>query len=153
MKMEFSAGGIVYQVVDGYFQFALILDQNDQWTFPKGHIEKGEKTEEAAIRETTEEIGLDKIRISELLEKSDYWFKFNNELIHRKELVHKFVYFYLMENIGADKLKPQFSEIKTAEWFTPEKAFIEIGYKDQNQAILIKAYKLLKIPYEDFTKS
>ena len=109
MKMEFSAGGVVYRKTDEGIKFALILDTNSQWTFPKGHIEKGEKPDAAAVREIEEEIGLSKLRTYDLLEKSDYWFKFNDELIH------KYVYHYLVEAFGDDQLKAQVSEIKDVQ--------------------------------------
>lgn len=138
--MEFSAGGVVYARFDDIFKFVLIRDHNDQWTFPKGHIEKNEKPEMAALRETEEEIGLNNIKIVQMLDKLDYWFRFNDESIH------KYVYFYLMENLGDSKLTPQLEEIHGAEWFTPEKAMEAVGYKAQNQPILAKAFQILNIP-------
>lgn len=140
MKMEFSAGGLVYRKKGTGYQFALIQDSNDQWTLPKGHIEKGEKPETAALRETTEEIGLHDLRIIELLEKSDYWFKF------RDDLIHKFVYFYLMENTTEEELSPQLEEINNVQWFGVEDAIQKIDYKKQNLALLLKACDKLHIP-------
>lgn len=137
MKMEFSAGGLVYRKTGEEYQFALIKSLDGQWTYPKGHIEKQEKTEDAAIRETTEEIGLAHIRIIKLIEKSDYWFKFNDELIH------KFVYFYLMQDDSLDPLTPQIEEIQDAQWFSPKEAIDAIGYKKQNLPILLKSCALL----------
>ena len=139
MKMEFSAGGVVYRRTDGGFKIALIIDTNDQWTFPKGHIEKGEKPVMAAVREIEEEIGLSQLQAGDLLEKSDYWFKFNDETIH------KYVYFFLVEATSNEELVPQISEIKAAKWFSPEEALDIIGYKEQNQRILANAYEKLSI--------
>ncbi len=33
-------------------------NQNGHWLFPKGHIEEGERPEDAAVREVNEELGL-----------------------------------------------------------------------------------------------
>jgi 8-oxo-dGTP diphosphatase len=139
MKMEFSAGGIVYKKTKNDFEFALILDSYGKWTFPKGHIEKGEKPEEAALRETTEEIGLSRIKIIDLLEKVDFWFRFNDELIH------KYVYFYLIESDGTEELSHQVEEVQEAKWLSSQDAYDQIDYKKQNQAILAKTFKILEI--------
>lgn len=134
--MEFSAGGLVFRKINEKIEFALILDLNEEWTIPKGHIEKGEEPEQAALRETEEEIGLKDLEIKDMLEKIDYWFKFNDVLIH------KFVYFYLMEASGDTNLVPQLSEIKDAQWFSPEKAYEIAGYPKQNQTLILKACQI-----------
>ena len=147
MKMEFSAGGIVYKKIYQDFQFALILDSYGKWTFPKGHIDKGEKPEEAALRETTEEIGLSQIKIITPIEKVDFWFKLNEELIH------KYVYFYLIESDGTEELNHQIEEVQEAKWLSPQEAYNQIDYKKQNQPILVKAFKILGINCELDTKN
>ena len=39
-------------------EYLLILQSNDCWSFPKGHMEPGEQEEETALRELLEETGL-----------------------------------------------------------------------------------------------
>lgn len=141
MKLEFSAGGIVYKKYDSELptiQFALILNHDKKWTFPKGHIERGEKPEEAAIREVGEEIGILDLKVENLLEKIDYWFVFKDEKIH------KYVYFYLMEAPCNSELIPQEEEIGDAKWVTPEELKNSIHYKEDIR-IVQKAFDLLKI--------
>ena len=57
MEREVSAGGVVM----GHAGVLLIKVKNLQgqvvWTFPKGHLEKGETSEVAALREVEEETG------------------------------------------------------------------------------------------------
>lgn len=57
MAREVSAGGVVM----GHAGVLLIKVKNLQgqvvWTFPKGHLEKGETSEVAALREVEEETG------------------------------------------------------------------------------------------------
>ena len=139
MKFEFSAGGIIYRKTGQGFEFALILDSYGQWTFPKGHLENKEKPEKAATREVAEELGIQKLSQIKLLDKIDYWFKFEGETIH------KFVYFYLMEAPKAAILKPQIAEIKEARWFSPQKARKLLGYKKDSLPLLEKAIQELKI--------
>jgi len=138
MKFEFSAGGLVYKKQKTKIEFALILNHDQKWTFPKGHIEKGEKTEDAAKREVGEEIGVEILTIDVLLEKIDYWFVFKNEKIH------KFVYFYLMKAPPTTKLNPQLDEVGDAQWFSPEKTMKVIHYKEDVN-LLKQAFKKLEI--------
>lgn len=139
MKFEFSAGGIIYRHKGQGFEFVLILDSYGKWTFPKGHIEKHEKPEIAAQREVAEEVGIQDLKVIKLLEKTDYWFKLAGETIH------KYVYFYLMEAPVEAELKPQISEIKDAQWFTPTDTLNNLGYKKDSEKILKIAFEALKI--------
>lgn len=139
MKLEFSAGGIIYRKNGANFEFALILDSYGKWTFPKGHIEKGEKPEVAAKREVSEEIGLKNLKVNKLLEKIDYWFKFENETYH------KYVYFFLMGVGDNSELSPQTTEIKEAKWFSAKEAIKHLAYKKDSEIILKKAFEELGI--------
>lgn len=139
MKFEFSAGGIVYCQKGKDYYFALILDSYGQWTFPKGKIEKGEKPEIAALREVEEETGLSNLRVVKLVKKIDYWFK-------KPDLVHKFVYFYLMEASSNTELSHQKEEVKDAQWFRPNQAIKIIGYKKDDLPLLKEALAILKHP-------
>ena len=56
VKVEISAGGVVFKKEDNKLKFLLILDGYGRWALPKGHIEKGESTKTAALREVSEEI-------------------------------------------------------------------------------------------------
>lgn len=135
-QMEFSAGGIVYKKDGPEIKFAIILNSYGEWTFPKGHIEKGEKPEEAATREIGEEIGLSNLKIINLIDKIDYWFKLKDILYH------KFVYFYLMETAPDSKLEAQVSEITKAVWMSGEEAEKNLKYKEDTP-LLRKAVAML----------
>ena len=55
------AGGVVYRAEqNGRPEFLLVTARRPphDWVFPKGHIERGETPEEAAIREVYEESGV-----------------------------------------------------------------------------------------------
>ncbi len=139
MKFEFSAGGIVYKIENGKYHFCLIFNPYEKWTFPKGKIEKQEKPEITAAREVQEEIGLSEITIKKLLDKIDYWYKRDDETIH------KYVYFYLMESVGDQKLKHQKEEIKDAQWFLPSDVIKKLGYPKEDENTFKLALKELKI--------
>lgn len=54
------AGGIVFKIENTIAMYLLIRPKNRQneWVFPKGHIEPGESETQAAVREVTEETGV-----------------------------------------------------------------------------------------------
>ena len=54
------AGGVVVRVVGDELQYLLVhaSDNPEIWLLPKGHIEKGETPEAAAVREVKEEAGV-----------------------------------------------------------------------------------------------
>lgn len=49
---------VCYRQADGSVQFKLVRTNGGRWTFPKGHIEKGETPWVAAQREALEEAGV-----------------------------------------------------------------------------------------------
>ena len=54
-----AAGGIVRRIVEGEIQVALVhRPRYDDWSFPKGKVDEGESSLEAAVREVLEETGL-----------------------------------------------------------------------------------------------
>ena len=89
MHFEFSSGVIVYHQSGRTRRYLILHYESGHFDFPKGHIEKGETEEEAAIRETLEETGLAVEIHDGFKEKVSYYFKAS------KELVHKTVYFFV----------------------------------------------------------
>ena len=137
MKLEFSAGGVIIKKDGQKFRFALILNSQKHWTFPKGHIEKREKPEIAALREAKEETGIKHLKTVAPLEKIEYWFKDD------KDLIHKYVYYYLMRTKD-DLLTPQLSEIKNVQWFSDVEALNNLKYKE-DILVIKKVFEYLKI--------
>lgn len=87
-----SAGAVVFRETNKGREYLLIQHRPPyhHWDFPKGHIEKGEKTEEAVRREIKEETGISEIEIiSGFKETIRYFVKYTGE----KSL--KFVAYFL----------------------------------------------------------
>ena len=57
--LEISSGAIVYTLINDKIHYLLIKDFHNNYGFPKGHVESGETTIDAAKREIKEEVGLD----------------------------------------------------------------------------------------------
>lgn len=130
MKREFSAGGIVFNK-----QNQILLINNaamrdptkSYWGFPKGHLDLGETSKQAAIREVKEETNLD-VEILNKVGQSQYVFTLNSEKIF------KVVTMFLMKAIGGE-LKHQESELLDIGWFDYDAALERISFPKDKQLL------------------
>ena len=53
-----SCGVVPYRMVNGEREFLILLQSNGCWSFPKGHMDAGEREEDTALRELREETGM-----------------------------------------------------------------------------------------------
>ena len=120
----------------------LIKDSYGRWTWPKGHINKGEKSQDAAVREIKEEVGLQRIRILGRVGRSNYFYRLKGDLIF------KTVYFFLVQAQDDEGLKVQKNEIEDARWFKPEEALKTVEYKGTKE-LLEKAVKMYAMEKEE----
>lgn len=129
MRVEVSAGGVIFRRNKEQIEIGFILDPYGKWAFPKGHLEVGEKTEEAALREAEEEIGIKGLKIRDYLGKTDFWFK--DRFVQKGELVHKFLHYYLIEAPSGVEAKPQKKEkIQEVAWVPLDQAYVKSDYPD-----------------------
>jgi 8-oxo-dGTP pyrophosphatase MutT (NUDIX family) len=132
MKREFSAGGIVFN------EGKVLLtkhSQNHHWSFPKGLIDPGQTTEEAALREVREEGGVE----AEIIGKvgySKYVYTFNDEKIF------KVVTYFLMKYLSGDISDHDF-EVEESGWYEPEEALKQLTFS-QDKSLLKKALEMRK---------
>jgi len=118
LKIETSAGGIVYKIKDDEVHWLIVKHSiYNKWTFPKGLI--GDKVEQesaktAAIREVEEEGGVKAKIMHEDPFVVNYTYKFG------EFLVKKTVYYYLMKYTSGDA-KDHDHEVSDAT-FEDEKA-------------------------------
>lgn len=135
MKREFSAGGIV--IKNGkvlLIKNAALRDPNKAyWGFPKGHINPGEKSEAAALREIKEETGIE-VEIVKKLGDSRYIFTKDGEKIF------KVVVYFLFEYVSGD-LKAQDLEVLEVKWADPEEAMEKLSFT-KDKEFLQKALEI-----------
>jgi len=135
-KKEISAGGVVYRIVDGAPLYLLIRDSYRNWGFPKGHVEKGEEPNDAAVREVSEETGVTDLVLRSLIETIDWHFRF------RGKLIHKICHFYLMETIESSTSPQRTEGITACRWLPFDAAEDLISYANARD-VLRKARALV----------
>jgi 8-oxo-dGTP pyrophosphatase MutT (NUDIX family) len=135
MTIERSAGVILVLRKDGAEdKFLLIKQLSNNWSFPKGHIEDGEDTKSAAIRELQEETGITNFEFADLptlIEEYD----FN----HSGEVRHKINEYFIAYTLQED-VKIQEEEILDYKWVTKEDALMTLTFDEQKE-IMIKVVK------------
>lgn len=128
MIREFSAGGVVYKSVNGQVLWMVAQHSGYKgWIFPKGHIEKGEKSEETAIREVKEETGIEAKIISKI---GDYSYFYTKD----GEKIYKNAKFFLMEYVGGDEKNHDF-ETSEILWLPYEEVLEKLTFKDEKKML------------------
>lgn len=133
---ETSAGGVVFRREQGAPLFLLIRDSYANWGFPKGHLENGERAEDAAVREVREETGLDELTLRGMIETIDWHFRF------RGRLIHKVCHFYLMETTQATTAPQHAEGITACQWSAFGDATDAISYANARQ-VLRRAHEMI----------
>ncbi len=114
---------------DGIAAGALIgrLDRRGRlrWSLPKGHVELGETTEQAAIREVEEETGISG-RITARLGSVDYTFTAEGRRIHKR------VHHFLMVAVGGE-LSDADIEVSEVAWVPLEELDGRLAYAGERR--------------------
>jgi hypothetical protein len=106
-----AAGGLVKSEKGNY----LFIFRNKKWDLPKGKVEKGEKMQQAALREVEEECGVKILTNDEKLCKTYHIYELNGKVMLKK------TNWYSMTVKGQPKLVPQKEEgITKAGWYGKE---------------------------------
>lgn len=140
MHREFSAGALVLRHMQDQWWVAVIEpgrhgepeDRKDVVALPKGNVDPGEKPEQTAAREVTEETGVKAKLITKLDSiKYVYMRKWSDG-----EKIFKVVTFYLMKyqsgRIGqiTEEMK---HEVRRAYWLPLKEAAAKLSYKGEKQ--------------------
>ena len=125
MIREFSAGGLVIRNLRGRPFLAVVRVRDQILALPKGHPEKGESAQEAALREVREETGLEAEPV-EKLGDIRYWYSRDGER------VMKIVSFFLFR-YRSGRLADHDQEVEAAEWIPLEDAPRLLAYGGERQ--------------------
>src|SRR5919106_632695 len=141
MPHESSAGGVVVRDMDGEINVAVIRPRGKSlWALPKGHVDTGERPEDAACREVREETGLE-ATLERSLGEIRYVYQFRGRRIFKT--VTFFLFRYRAGEI--DQLDPGMRvEVDEAKWVRLADAHKVLAYRGERQMIA-RAQELLLI--------
>ena len=136
-KSNHSVGIILFHRFPRKVMYLLLKQHQGHWGFPKGHIEKGERLIDTAVRELREETGIGKINFikKKILFKDNYSFK------NGKSKVNKIVDYYVAESL-VDKVKIDGKEIINYKWLSAEKSIERLTFS-KSKKILKRKKKII----------
>ncbi len=131
-KVQISAGGVAFRNEGEQVEVALIsVGENNRWQLPKGLVDSGESTEEAAVREVREEAGVE-ADLLERIDKVEYWYYWKED--GQRVRYHKFVYFYLLRYKSGDT-RDHDHEVNEARWIEIGDAIKMLAFKSEKEIV------------------
>jgi ADP-ribose pyrophosphatase YjhB (NUDIX family) len=126
LPVVIAGGGLVFNAK----KEILFIRRNGKWDLPKGKVEKDERYQDAAVRETEEETGVQGLEVIKFITKTYHVFKRNDKF------KLKVTYWYEMYSNYKGELKPQAEEdITKVRWKNFEKT----------QKALTESYENIKL--------
>ncbi len=136
MINETSAGIVIYRQLKTKRRYLLLHYPAGHFDFPKGHIEKGEKARDAALRELKEETGIKKIIWTPGFRERIGYKYLRGEKYSTKEVI------FFLARTTQKNIVISF-EHQGSVWLAYEEAFQKVTYP-QAKNVLKKAEEYLK---------
>lgn len=146
-RLEVSSGAVVFKRAKGGALVAMVKDSYGKWTFPKGHVRRGETLSEAAMRECLEETGLHDLRFRRKLGTIDIWFR--DRYVYKGKMIHKFIHYFLLEAAPSARVRaPRHVEggekIQEVAWIPLSDLSERSAYKDMKKIVRLAMETVLK---------
>ncbi len=123
-----SAGGVVMREGPTGSEIVICGRRSDRvWGLPKGTLDEGESLEEAALREVSEETGLE-VEIVKKIGVIEYWFTGDGVRYH------KWVHHYLMRATGGSTADHDF-EHDRVEWKAIDEALKMLTFNNDKNIV------------------
>lgn len=137
-RIEVSSGGLVFKRTRRGVYFAMLKDSFGKWTFPKGHVRRGESYEDAAKREVNEEMGVENMHLKKALGHIDIWFR--DRYVFKGRLIHKYIHYFLFEvppnaRLRRPKIQSTGEKIQAVAWIPVKEVQERSNYKDMKPII------------------
>lgn len=126
-----AAGCVIFNETSAGQRVLLIFDQYGQWTFPKGHLEAGETSAAAAIREVYEETGVQGA-LGALVQTIFY------DVVKKGRTLRKQVDFFVMHTTQTTVTLQASEGISDYRWVDTATAYDLLSY-DQMKSVLTAA--------------
>lgn len=130
-----SAGGVVYRLTPSLEVVICGRTSDGVWGLPKGTPDDGETIEQTALREVSEETGLEVVIVNKI-GVVEYWFA------REGVRYHKWVHHFLMQSTGGDTSQHDL-EYDKVEWRAVEDALRTLTFR--NEANMVeKAHEMIE---------
>ena len=121
--------------IDGRVHVALLRTEHargEVWILPKGHVEiaLGETQDQAAVRESQEELGLSNLVLKRQLGSTRYHF------FTERGRITKTVHYYLMESLDGELHAQAEEGLLEARWMPVREALRKITYATDRDIVL-----------------